>query len=142
MLKLVQSIPKKQISGLPNFSRIISEVNSSMSICKLLGNCSSQSTVKHSCPLFRNALLIHSVPLNNSNTFNFLIASYLIAVATLSHETIFYPFFHLLNKNHFLNVLYSYFISIVVLNTFQYLLHHMKHDFILSLYNYVSNSLA
>ena len=63
-------MPTNITSGYPNCSIIVSAVNFSISACKLLGNFSSQSTVKHLCPLARKAFDKHSVPLNNSNTFN------------------------------------------------------------------------
>jgi hypothetical protein len=67
--KVVQSKAAQITSGLPNFSRMSSGVTSNISIWREEGKDSSQSIVKHSCPLALNVLLRHSVPENNSNTF-------------------------------------------------------------------------
>ena len=64
----VQSVPTQITSGRPNLSIISCAVILLISVCQELGNFSSQSTVKHSCPLALNAFDIHSVPLKNSNT--------------------------------------------------------------------------
>ena len=69
-LYVLQSGAINTTSGCLNSSGKSSSFSLPISQCIELGNCSSQSIVKHSHPLLRNSFEIHSVPENNSNSFN------------------------------------------------------------------------